>query len=420
MKTKLQAFALSVMCIGATVTYSQTLTDDHNYADQIISSSGVINPQNAVDENRDNYAVIRAEVGVLNHGALKVGFSHPGEGGQLVVLQIQNDNGLLGANVLQSISVKIFDSEGNAIVNKDGFGVADAQLIEGTSTYKVFINTKDDALDIKSVRIRVSGLATIGNRVRVYNVWIIDACPRIHGDAVYAKQNVQNAGNAVSGNKNDYALLTPPLVAGSSYLDISFPTPGYGGKNVAFYLGRGNTILSAQLLKNITLKAYDTNGDVVAERSGFTGADVRVLPGGKFELILHTPKGKYGISRGSIRFSGLVNVLTTLKAYEVLVGKACNANPEQDIATSDDDNAASAIDLQVSPNPFSSYTTLNIKAALKNPAYITITDKSGNLIETHQLSGAASLRLLDKAPTGIYFVKIVSGDFIATRKVIKL
>jgi hypothetical protein len=420
MKTKLQAFALAVMCMSATITHSQTLNDDHNYADQLISSSGVINPQNAVDDDRNNYAVIRAEIGVLNHGALKVGFSQPGEGGQLVVLQIQNDNGLLGADVLQSISVKVFDSDGNAIVDKNGFGVADAQIIQGTSTYKVFINTKNSALDIKSVRIRVSGLATLANRLRVYNVWLIDACPRIHGDAVYAKHNVQDAQNAVSPDKNDFALLTPPLVAGTSYLDISFPQPGYGGKNVAFYLGRGNTIISAQLLKNITLKAYDTNGDVVAERSGFTGADVRVLPGGQFELRLHTPKGKYGIRRGRIKFSGLVNVLTTLKVYKVVVGKACNAGKEEDITASDDDKTAPAIDLQVSPNPFSSYTTLNIKSVLKNPAYITISDKSGNLIETHQVSGAASLRLLEKAPAGVYFVKIVSGNFVATRKVIKM
>ena len=420
MKTKLQAFALAVMCIGATVTHSQTLTNDQNYADQVVSSTGVQNPQNAVDENRDNYAVIRAEIGVLNYGAIKVGFSQPGEGGQLVVLQIQNENGLLGADVLQSISIKIFDSNGNAIFNKDGFGVADAQLIEGTSMYKLFIKTKDDVLDIKSVRIRVSGLATVANRLRLYNVWLIDGCPRIHGDAVYAKRYVQNAQNAVSNNNDDYALLTPPLVAGSSYLDISFPTPGYGGKNVAFYLGRGNTVVSAQLLKNITLKAYNTNGDVVAQRSGFTGADVHVLPGGKLELVLHTPQGKYGISRGSITFSGLVNVLTTLKVYKVLVGKACNAGTTEDIATSADDNATPAIDLQVSPNPFSSYTTLNIKTALKNPVYITISDKTGNVIEAHQLASAASLRLLEKAPAGIYFVKIVSGNFVATRKVVKL
>ena len=419
MKTKLQAFALAVMCIGATVTHSQTLTDDHNYADQVVNSTGVINPQNAVDANRDNYAVIRTEIGVLNYGVLKVGFSHPGEGGQVVVLQLQNDNGLLGADVLQSISVKIFDSEGSTIFNRDGFGVADAQVIEGTSVSKIFIKTKDAALDIKSVRIRISGLATIANRIRLYNVWVIDACPRLHGDAVYAKFNVQNAGNAVSANKNDYALLTPPLVAGSSYLDISFPKPGYGGKNVAFDLGRGNTILSAQLLKNITLKAYDANGDVVAQKSGFTLADARVLPDGRFELLLHTPQGKYGISRGRITFRGLVNVLTTLKVYEVLAGQACNASQQQEIATSDD-NVESAIDLQVSPNPFNSYTTLNIKTALKNPVYLTISDKSGNVIETHKLSGATSLHLLQNAPTGVYFVKIVSGNFVETRKVIKL
>lgn len=420
MKTKLQAFALAFMCMSATVTHSQTLNDDPNYADQFIGATGVLNPKNAIDDNRDNYAVIRAEVGVLNYGAIKVGFSNPGDGGQLVVLQIQNDNGLLGADLLQSISVKVFDSKGNIIAEKNGFGVGDAQLIEGTSTYRVFINTKNDALDIKSVSVRVNGLATVGNRLRLYNVWLIDACPRVHANAIYAKHNVQNAENAVSENENDFALLTPPLVAGNSYLDVSFPHPGYAGKNVVFYLGRGNTIVSAQLLKNITLKAFDANGNVVAEKSGFTGADVRVLPGGQFELMLHTSKGNYGINRGKIVFSGLVNISTTLKVYQVVAGNSCNASTQQDITTSANDNAATAIDLQVSPNPFSSYTTLNIKAALKNQVYISISDKSGNLIETHQLSGASSLRLLEKAPAGVYFVKIVSGNFVATRKVVKI
>ena len=421
MKRKLQAFALA-MCMSATVIHSQTLTlnDDRNYADQLIGSIGVINPQYAIDENRDNYAVIRAEIGVLNYGQLKVGFSNPGEGGQLVVLQIQNDNGILGADILQSISVKVFDSDGNTVASKNGFGVGDAQLIEGTSTYKIFLSTKNNITDIKSVRIRVSGLATIGNRLRVYNVWLKDPCLRIRGSAVYEKHNVQNAENAVSDDKNDFALLTPPLLAGSSYLDISFPQPGLAGKNVGFYLGEGNTILSAQLLKNITLRAYNANGDVVAQKSGFTLADVHILQGGQFELVLHTPKGDYGISRCSIRFSGLLNVLTTLKVYKVAVGAGCNTTLQPDIAASDDNNIASSIDLQVSPNPFSSYTTLNIKAALKNPVYITITDKAGNLIETHQIAGPASLHLLNKAPTGIYFVKIVSGNFVATRKVVKL
>lgn len=234
---------------------------------------------------------------------------------------------------------------------------------------------------------------------------------------VHASHNVQNPGNAVSKDKTDFALLTPPIIAGNSYLDISFSQPGTAGKKVGFNLGEGNTVLSADLLAGITLTVYNTNGSVVVRKSDFTLADAEVLPNGKFNLNIKTPKGSYNVGRGRITFSGLVNVLTTLKVYGINAHQNCNTLDVQD---GNADVAVKSIDLQVAPNPFNAYTTLNFKTKLNHLAAVVISDKAGNIIEQHRVDGASSIRLLEKAPAGIYFVKIISGNSVETRKVIKM
>ena len=76
--------------------------------------------------------------------------------------------------------------------------------------------------------------------------------------------------------------------------------------------------------------------------------------------------------------------------------------------------------LQVYPNPFSTYATLSIKGAVKSISHIIVTEKAGNIIEDHELTGSGTIRLLEKAHAGIYFVKIISGDLVQTRTVSKL
>jgi len=417
MKTRLHSLALGLLSLCATSVFAQSdAKTPRNYADNLISSSGVIDPQNAVDDNRDNYAVLRTDIGILNFASINVGFSTPGEGGQRVVIEVQNDNGLLTADLLQSISVSVFDSQGNKIAQKSGFDLTEAHVIEGTSHYKLSVHIKNNVLDIASVRIRVAGLLTLSNRLRLYNVWLLPTCPDIVGDVLYASHHVSNANNAISKDRDDYALLTPPLLLGNSYLDIAFSQPGIAGKNVRFNLGEGNALIDASLLNNITLTVYNTNGDVVANQSGFTLADAEILPNGKFYLSIKTPDGDYQIGRGRITFTSLVNVLTTLKVYNIVTFQDC-PDALQDGSTN---NPVSLIDLQTAPNPFSSYTTLNIKSKLSNPAYVVISDKAGNLVEQHQISCASSMRLLQNAPSGIYFVKITSGNLVEVRKVIKM
>ena len=131
MKTRLHSLALSLLCLCATSAFAQSdAKTPRNYADNLISSSGVINPQNAVDNDRDNYAVLRTSIGILNFASINVGFSTPGEGRQRVDIEVQNDHGLLTADLLQSVSVSVFDSKGNKIAEKNGFDLTEAHVIE--------------------------------------------------------------------------------------------------------------------------------------------------------------------------------------------------------------------------------------------------------------------------------------------------
>jgi hypothetical protein len=274
--------------------------------------------------------------------------------------------------------------------------------------------------------------------------------------------------------------LTPPLLLGTAYIDVAFSTPGQAGKMVNFVLGEGNTLLSASLLKNLTITVYNTQGNVVASASNFSLLTAEILSDGRFRIRVKTPKGNYQIGRARITLNGLVNVLTTLKVYRSTIQtndrpkqpvisangptQICDgssvkliAKPKdatlsyqwyknsQTIAGANDVNltasqagyyfvsvvnqkGCSNVSLQVpvtvidcfakttsdqtaikvSPNPFNAFTTLEIKNALASNAYIVITNKSGNVIEQRNISGSGSIRILEKAPQGVYFVKIVS------------
>ncbi|HYK47939.1 MAG TPA: T9SS type A sorting domain-containing protein [Parafilimonas sp.] len=416
MKNKLHFFGLAVLCLSATISRAQTdQVMAKNYADILVWSVGVTNPKHAVDADHTNYAVMQADIGIANSATLKLGWSQLGSAGDNVSVQFQNDNGALSLDVLQSMTIAVFDSNDQLVGRKQGFDFSDATAVQGTSRYTISIKSRSGALNIAAVRIRISGLLSTQNRIRVYYASEGAPCPPIRGGSVNAQHNVTNANNAVSADPNDYAILTPPLALDDSYLDLAFSTTAPGGHLVGFKLGEGNVVLSAQLLQNITLTVYDTDGGVVASQSGFALSDADVLGGGRFNLTLPTPAGSYQVARGRVRLAGLLNVLTTMNVYDIVAHVPCNTQP---VALN---NASQGkIDLHVYPNPFHDYATLNFKGVANNSYRITITDKTGAIVEERIITGSTSTRILEKAPVGVYFVKISSGDVTETRKVMKL
>jgi hypothetical protein len=419
MKKQLRILCITILCLTTSFLRAQTERTEgaKNFADQLLSSQGVTNPGNAVDGDRTNYALMRTAIGVLNSSTLLLGWSQVGPAGATAVLEFQNDNGGINADVLQSMSLTLYDSDGMEVAQQNGYNISDATLVQATQHYLIRLKAGGGAKDIAAIKIKISGLASVENRIRIFNSWLAVSCgTTINGSSVFAENNVQNSGNAVSVSKKDFATLSPPILNGSSYLDLAFPQPADAGKNVTFKLGEGTSVLSADLLQHITVTVYNTDGGVVVSKSDFVLGDAEVLGNGKFNLTVETPPGNYQVARGRITLTTFVNVLTTLKVY-VLVGRlGCSAKSAQVVAS----ETLPLSESQVYPNPFHSYASLNIKGALQSVYRITITDKAGNIAEEHQFTGAGTLRILTNAAPGIYFVKISSGTYSETRKVIKL
>jgi len=420
MKKQLQLAGVAILCLFAITSQSQNpQVTAKNYADILVKSFGVTNPENAVDADLTNYAVMRTNIGVLNSSTLKLGWSQVGSNEETAALEFQNDNGALSLDVLQTMTLALYDSNDKQVGKQEGFDFSDASVVQGTSRYKIRISPKHSALNIASIRIKIAGLASLENRIRIYNAALANGCPGIRGGSIFAQHNVSNANNAISDDQKDFATLNPPLLSGDAYLDLAFTSPPSAGKLVTFQLGEGTVVLNADLLQKITCTVYDTDGNVVASQSGFDLADADVLGGGRFNLDVSTPDGSYQVGRGRVRIAGLLNVLTTLKVYDIVGHIPCNTNIAQGIATSNL-TVQSLANLQVYPNPFHAYAVLDFKNISNNNYHITITDKAGKVVEQRTFSGAGSVKILEEAEVGVYFIKISSGSMVETRKVIKL
>ncbi|CAN5513537.1 hypothetical protein BH10BAC2_BH10BAC2_41500 [soil metagenome] len=475
------------------------------FADAVISSgpcqsvspgcpNGVINPENAVDQDNSNYSVIRTDLGIANVSQVTLGFTQHGLPGMDAVIIIEADGGLISADVLEALSVSLYSSSNNLVGKRQGFVLADLELLTNSSTrYRLHVNTLDNITDIASIKIELHGLATASSKIRLYVAYLISFCPDNYGDILHGSLNAQNPENVISAATNDYALLMPPLLLGTAYIDVAFSTPGQPGKMVNFVLGEGNTLLSASLLKNLTITVYNTQGNVVASASNFSLLTTEIFSDGRFRIRVKTPKGDYQIGRARITLNGLINVLTTLKVYRSTI--QTNDRPKQPIITANgpteicngslvkltakpkdatlayqwynnsqtiqgangvnysasqtgyyfvavtNQKGCSNVSLQVpvtvinciakttvedkmatkiSPNPFSVSATLEIKNTFNGNANVVITNKAGNVVEQRVITGTGSIRILEKAPQGVYFVRITSGATTETKTVIKL
>jgi hypothetical protein len=70
-----------------------------------------------------------------------------------------------------------------------------------------------------------------------------------------------------------------------------------------------------------------------------------------------------------------------------------------------------ALSVQVLPNPFNAYATLNIKGSVTQSLTIRVVDAVGRIVETRRgLIANSTIRLGNNYRAGIYYVEIVQGD----------
>ena len=245
MKSKLHALCLAAFLMLTYVSNAQI------YADSVVSSNGVTNPKYAVSRNDTDYALINTLIGIGSTADLTLGFSQHGLAGMTCGFTMQQDNSIISADVLNSITVTLYDSKNRQIATKSGFSTGDVELLQGEgniTTFRLYVNVNRTIYDIGSAKIKITNLLAVNTNVRIYNALLKYDCPNYNADAVVNYSNVTNPLNAVSASQSDYALLTPPLLLGSSILSMHIPTVEHKLPSVVFSFGQGNTSSYARFI----------------------------------------------------------------------------------------------------------------------------------------------------------------------------
>jgi len=121
-----------------------------------------------------------------------------------------------------------------------------------------------------------------------------------------------------------------------------------------------------------------------------------------------------------------VSLIATNSLGTDTLTKLCYIEVEQTIFVDDEINSPNEFSLlQNYPNPFNPATTITWSQPIQANVTISIYDILGNEIETicdqETSSGKHSINFSAKdLPSGIYFYKIIAGNFISTKKMILL
>ena len=156
--------AFSLLLILAFTSSNRLFAQQDQYANQLISySSDFQHPERAVDTNQGNYAYLSNLLGVLNTSYLQVGFAQSGKAGDVVNVVVQGTGQVLGANVLSSITVLLYDSLGNQVASGSGSSLLQVSLlVGGTNTYAIrYFTSPSDTFKFKQVRLQLSNVLSV-------------------------------------------------------------------------------------------------------------------------------------------------------------------------------------------------------------------------------------------------------------------
>lgn len=336
MRKKNLTIAISLCAI-----LSSTAVIAQKYADQLIRSgpcnnvtllcpSGVENDSYAVDLIGDNFARMQTEIGVAATSYLRVGFSTPVTGGSYIAVIVQDGPGLISADALAALSIRLYNDAGTQVKSKIGFQLADLKVFASAGNLKMLRIHSKLGDDVKEVKLNLGGLVSVLNELRVVGVYSFANCEVVDATSIHAEGpcnpiipivcpgGIINSANAVSVSETDYAVMAIPLgIAGNAYLDLAFSELGKGGERVGFEIKSNNTLLNVNLLAKINVKVYDNLGNVVKDKSGFALADLEVSPlyPDRYRIHVRTPAGTYQIARIRVTLTSLVSALTDLRVY---------------------------------------------------------------------------------------------------------
>ncbi len=280
--------------------YADSLAGFGNCQPPVLIScpSGVENPENAVDSDLSNYALMTSSLGVSlieSTSFIDLGFSNPGKPGDKIGLVIQTTNQDLSANVVDNLTVYLIGENGDTIRAYDGTNLQNAGVLSGTGNLSVIeLSTPVGTYKIKRIQLSLEGVAAAFQEVAVYGVYYDCACPALLADTLLAHQNVIAPVFAVDDDQSNYAALHTLIGSGSiSSLKVGFTETVSAGDYVGFQVMFGNTAAYAGLVDSIKIVVYDVNNNVVYAYSDFKLTDLVLADqvGGTLGSILGTGQG---------------------------------------------------------------------------------------------------------------------------------
>lgn len=290
--------------------------------------SGVDNPQNAVDANPSNYALMTTAVGLGSSAYLEVSFPVAAPAGSVISFVIQPENNVLNLNLLQTYTVELFDSNGTLVGSYNNFNLANVDLLSGNGQrYLLNTYTTVGSYHIKRARLTTGGLLQLLNTTRVFSAFYNVSCPPIYANSLISQST--NLPLCLTGCVNDAANVTDPdyttnfatfntvISLSNMYITVGFPVAADSNDFIGFTLENAPTLLTLNLLANLSADFMDNSNNILFSITDFSLANVFLIDPGlqTYGLGMKVPSNvTTPVTRARIQFSG-VSVLYSIKIF---------------------------------------------------------------------------------------------------------
>jgi len=242
----------------------------------LICPSGVTNPDHAIDSDPESYALLSSSLGlsILESTAfLDLSFSKAQPAGSDVIILAQAINQTLNVDLVNNLTIIVYNELGNEVYRDDQVGLEDVQLLSDAGG-KTLIRTVTPIgpYKIARVRLEMTSLLNVAQDLAVYAMFTECSCPAIMGTTVLDSENTDNPDNITDNSTSNFGLFNPGIVglASSSSVKIGFTNPAFGGDYIGFQVAAGNDLLNAGVIDNLTLELYDENDVLVATETDFS------------------------------------------------------------------------------------------------------------------------------------------------------
>lgn len=221
-----------------------------------------------------------------------------------------------------------------------------------------------------------AGLALSGmvSKAQNYASELVLAGPCDPSTALLCPSGVENPGNVVDADRNNFALLKSnlgvSLIENTAFIEVAFTNPAPAGSAIGFEIGELNENLNVDVLENLVVRVYDSNGSEVQTFGSISLTDLGVLSSGANinRLLLTTEIGAYEIASVRVELTSVVSLAQQIALYSVYTDNACPA-----VAANQVLNSQSAVntDAAVDNDP-ASFASLSVPLGLAQPASLQL------------------------------------------------